>query len=89
MRKFIISVWDSKIGAYLNPFFVASTGEAIRSFTDLVNDGKSQIALHPSDYSLYVHGTFDDDTGLLLDTVNGVKGASLLCTADTVLVPRP
>lgn len=60
----LFSVYDSKVKAYRFPFFMQSTGQAIRAFTDLVNDGgKSEVAKYPEDFSLFDHGSFDDQTG--------------------------
>lgn len=57
------SVLDKAAKAYLPLFFVRSSGEAIRSFTDAVNDPKHQFARHVDDYALYFVGTFDDSNG--------------------------
>ena len=59
----LFSVYDSKVGAFMTPFFMRSKNEAIRSFTDIVNDGKSSIGMHPEDFCLFYHGTFSDEEG--------------------------
>ncbi|QCQ85048.1 nonstructural protein [Blackfly microvirus SF02] len=64
MKLQIFTVFDSAVGAHLQPFFSRSVGEAIRSFQDAVNDPKSQFASHASDYTLFLHGTFDDAGGV-------------------------
>lgn len=56
----IFTVYDSKAEAYLQPFFMKSKGEAVRAFTDIVNDGTSQFNKHPSDYTLFHVGAYDD-----------------------------
>ena len=61
----IFSVYDSKVGAYMQPFFMRSKGEAIRGFTEIANDGKSSISVHPEDYTLFELGEFFDDSGVL------------------------
>lgn len=66
MIYFVCSVHDAAIGAFGRPAFVASMGQAIRSFTDEVNRGAEDNVMfkHPEDVSLYHLGTFDDGTGL-------------------------
>lgn len=61
MLHSLFCVFDSKVGAFMSPFFMRSKNEAIRSFIDVVNDGKSSISLHPEDYSLFFCGVFDDE----------------------------
>ncbi len=59
------TVFDSKTEAYLRPFFCLSTGEAIRSFSDAVNDSSSMFFRHPADFHLFEIGTFEDQTAEL------------------------
>lgn len=58
----IFSVYDSKVEAYLQPFFSPSNGAALRAFTDIVNDPNSQFSKHPEDYTLFVIGEYNDET---------------------------
>ena len=58
----IFTVYDTKVGAYLNPFFLRSTAEAIRSFEQICNEENHQFYKHPSDFTLFEIGTFDDTT---------------------------
>lgn len=64
MKMHIFSVYDSAVGAYLQPFFSRSMGEAIRSFQDAVNDPKTQFNSHTMDYTLFLLGSFDDGGGV-------------------------
>lgn len=64
MRMLIFSVFDSAVGAHLQPFFSRSMGEAIRSFQDACNQSDSQFNRHASDYTLFLHGSFDDAGGV-------------------------
>lgn len=61
--KLIYSVYDSKIGAYGQIFLQLSEGEALRSFTDIVNDPQSAFNRHPEDYCLFEIGTWDYTEG--------------------------
>lgn len=63
MNLFVFSVYDSKVEAFMNPFFMNSKGEAIRAFSDTVADSKHPFAKHPADYTLFCLGTFDNSTG--------------------------
>lgn len=58
----IFSIFDSKAEAYLQPFFMTTKGQAVRAFTDAVNDPKSQFYSHLADYTLFHLGNFDDST---------------------------
>jgi len=60
----IYSVYDKAVGAYLQPFYARSRGEAIRSFMDACNNEKHQFATSPADYQLMYLGLWDDDSGL-------------------------
>lgn len=59
----IFTVFDSKAEVYMTPFFLKSRGEAIRSWTEVVNDGQAIFCKHPSDFTLFEIGTFDELSG--------------------------
>lgn len=59
----IYSVHDGAVGAFLQPFFARSNGEALRSFQDAINDEKHPFHAHVHDYHLLYLGTFDDGNG--------------------------
>jgi len=59
----IYTIYDSKVAAFLRPFFCRSDAEAIRAFTDTVTDPGSLLNKHPEDFSLFVVGDFDEETG--------------------------
>lgn len=59
----VFSVFDCKASAYMQPFFMASVGEAIRSWQEVSNDGKSTISKYPGDFTLFEIGSYDDQTG--------------------------
>lgn len=62
----LFSVLDSKAGVFGNPFVDQRESSAIRQFADAVNDGSNPNNLwhkHPEDFSLYLVGEFDIDTG--------------------------
>lgn len=63
MVRKIFSVFDEKAGAYLQPFFFDTKGQAIRAITDCVNDPNHGFYRHASDYTLFELGEFDDTHG--------------------------
>lgn len=56
----IFSVYDSKVEAYIQPFFMQSRGQAIRAFGDTAGDQTTNIGKHPADFTLFELGEFDD-----------------------------
>ena len=61
----IYAVHDSKAEAYLQPYFAATAGIAVRSFVDCVSDSNHPFGKNPEDYTLFYLGEFDDVTGKL------------------------
>lgn len=59
----VYAVYDSAAGCYMAPFHTTTEALARRMFGTVVNDGNSQIALNPSDFSLHFLGTFDPVSG--------------------------
>lgn len=59
----VYAVYDSKVQAYDNPFVLRSRGEAIRGWTQAVNDPKTTMCVHPNDFSLMELGHYDSETG--------------------------
>lgn len=57
----VFSIYDSAISTWLPPMYARNKGEMLRNFSDAVQDPKSNLAKHPTDYSLFELGTFDDD----------------------------
>lgn len=66
MKLVVFSVLDKAVGAFLQPFFSRSKGEAIRSFTDAAGRPDEPFMKHPDDFVLYFIGEFDDSSGLFL-----------------------
>lgn len=64
MMLFVVK--DSKAGIFTRPFFLPSIGAACRFVSDLVVDRESPLHAHPSDYSLWELGSFEEQTGVLV-----------------------
>lgn len=62
----LISVLDTVTAAYLNPNCARTTAEALRMFESACKDPNCQFSKHPSDYSLFELGEFDELSGRLL-----------------------
>lgn len=58
----VYSVYDSAVGAFLQPFMARSHGEATRMFMKATVDN-SQISANVKDYGLYYLSEFNDVTG--------------------------
>lgn len=86
MRMVICSVRDAKMESYARPWFVQTTGVAIRSFTDEVNreEKENPLNTHPEDYALYEIGLFDDADGKIYP----YDVPKLLVQADQVKVEK-
>nr|QJB20094.1 MAG: nonstructural protein [Microvirus sp.] len=65
MQLKIFTIRDSKGECYNTPFFQKTTGEAERSFRELVNDQKSMVSKYPDDFDLYMVGEYNDQTGVI------------------------
>lgn len=78
------SVYDRKTLAYGLPYFAPTDGAAVRTLSDAVNSGDSNLSRHPQDFVLYFIGEFNDAKGLLL------SNAPLVHIVDAVsLVKEP
>lgn len=60
------AIHDAKAEAWMTPMFFQAAGQAVRSFADAVNDGKSEFSRHPEDFSLFEIGEFDLRTGIFV-----------------------
>lgn len=63
MRSVLCCIFDSVAGAWHMPLTLQSEAQAVRSFGDALNDGKSEFARHPEDYTLFCMGWFDPQDG--------------------------
>lgn len=56
----IFTVFDIKAEAYLEPFYTATKGQAIRSFSDTCQEKGHPFNLHPEDYTMFHLGAYDN-----------------------------
>lgn len=59
----VLTVYDSKAAAYLPPFYMRTTAEAVRAYEATSNDPESNMCKYPEDYTLFEIGTWDDNNG--------------------------
>lgn len=59
----VYAVFDSAVGAYMQPFFMQSKGAALRAWLEAANDEKTQFHKHPGDFTLFELGEYDELTG--------------------------
>lgn len=61
----VFAVYDSKVQAYMAPFFMRTRGEAARSWEGVVNKPDTAFCAHPADFTLFEVGEYDDSNGRL------------------------
>ncbi len=79
MKLILFAVHDKKLEAFMAPHPCLTKGEAIRNFSDTVNDPKSRLNKHPGDYDLYELGSWDDTSGAYTDKPNTPVITALEC----------
>jgi len=60
MLESIFTVYDEKAQAHLQPFFSHNSALAERIFMDCINNQDHRFSQHPSDYTLFLHGSFEN-----------------------------
>lgn len=75
MIRQIFSIYDSATEMYSAPFYCLTIPEAVRTFSDAVNDPQSPFGKHPECYFLNHIGTFEDS----IPTLDGFAPKSLGC----------
>lgn len=68
MKLTFLTMRDTKVGIYLQPFAVLSVPSGIRDLGELVNQSDKQLPWQkfPEDFEVYRIGTFDGDTGKIV-----------------------
>lgn len=59
----VFSVYDAKLGAFLQPIFQQATGVAMRMFEAAVMDANHDFHNFAGDYCLFELGEFDQESG--------------------------
>lgn len=61
----VLAVFDNKVGTFAQPFFSQTLSSAKRAFADACSDPSTMLSKHPEDYTLFLLGDFNDETGFL------------------------
>ena len=56
MKVKIFAVYDSKVGAYMSPFFMQSAGAALRAWENACGDSNTEFYRHGGDFTLFEIG---------------------------------
>lgn len=59
------TLFDTKALVYNTPFFSHNNNSAIRMVADIATDMNTTVGRHPSDYTLYRIGHYDDEKGVM------------------------
>lgn len=73
MKYVLTSVHDAVSNMWYVPGYFRTEPEAIRSFALNVNEPSSLMGFKPDDFSLWLVGSFDTDTGALDYVVPAIK----------------
>lgn len=60
----IVSIFDSKVEAFLAPIAVPNVAVAIRQFQHAINSAGTDFNLFPADYTLFHVGEWDEKNGV-------------------------
>jgi len=60
----VFGIYDSKVAAWLQPFFSQSVGSAERAIERLVADPEHNFSQYASDFTLFELGSYDDSSGM-------------------------
>ncbi|AXH73764.1 MAG: nonstructural protein [Microviridae sp.] len=80
MQSSLYAVHDAKAVAFCTPFVSDNDSTALRAFRFAANDLSTDIGRYPSDFTLYVIGTFDNQSG----QVFSIEPAALALAATLV-----
>lgn len=59
----IYCIYDCKVESFGTPFFFRTKGDALRGFSEVSNDQKTQIGKYPADFTLFEMGDYDEVKG--------------------------
>lgn len=85
----LYSIYDAKAEAYLAPFSFTHDGQAVRTFTDTIQEPTHQFSKHPEDYTLFSLGTFDDSNAEIATTTPKSLGNGLQFVTSEPTGPIP
>lgn len=75
------AIYDVAIKAFVQPFYMNSTSEAVRALQNEACNADSTIAKNPNDFTLYRLGTWDNISGMFSQNENERIGTVAELTA--------
>jgi len=84
MEKIVVCIRDAKAETYDQWMVYRTPNEAIRMFSDAVNQEGSLLHSHPEDFSLYYVGDCEGLDG----TVNGIEPTCIARGIDVLKTPQ-
>lgn len=85
MKLKVFAIFDSAVQAYLQPFFMQSSGAAIRAVIDTASHQDSQWNRHKADFTLFELAEYDDTLG----TFSNLHTPQNLGTILSLMPPAP
>lgn len=58
-----VTIFDHKLKLHSAPFFFTHEGQADRQWSEMVNDPKMNVCIHPHEFEMFVIGEFNEKTG--------------------------
>lgn len=77
------AVFDSKAGYFQVPFFSPTVGTGLRLFESLCRDSQSMVSKYPSDFSLFLVGEYNDQSGELIPCIPVSVGTAVSVLGDS------
>lgn len=66
MKQKVFTIYDSVSQSYRVPFFLPTTGQAVRAISDCVDNPEHEFGMHPDHYTLMDIGEYDDSDGRIV-----------------------
>lgn len=63
MKLNVYVLFDSKVQAYMQPFYMRADGEAVRAVLQASRDPNVNFHQYPADFTLFRIGEYDDGSG--------------------------
>lgn len=88
MKLNVYSIFDSKVQAFLPPFYMRTDGEARRATVSASMDPSQNFHVHAADYTLFCLGEFDDESGqiTMLTAMRNIGNLRVLRGAEEISV---
>lgn len=63
MKSQVFAVFDTKVRAFMTPYFAQTEEAGIRSFVNAAQDQNTMLCKNPEDFVLFHLGEYDDSDG--------------------------